>query len=205
MQWSDPIRAEEFKSFINNLKEVISNLLLKETKLKMWQKTRMKELHSKKISRKRLRPVSGKLGLTKEDAEQALATKLQKEVDAEKKQIDNNFMKMWRMERDEMHVKGVAARKAEKTRAKQLKELMKIYNSIPHELFQPIPDPEAEWKATNEVWIIEEAKKKAKKNSSVNPTNATNDSEGEEDTTIIVDEESWLQNDFVSFKMDDTE
>ena len=144
MQWSDPIRAEEFKSFINNLKEVISNLLLKETKLKMWQKTRMKELHSKKISRKRLRPVSGKLGLTKEDAEQALATKLQKEVDAEKKQIDNNFMKMWRMERDEMHVKGVAARKAEKTRAKQLKELMKTYNSISHELFQPIPDPEAE-------------------------------------------------------------
>lgn len=102
-----------------------------------------------------------------------------------------------------MHVKGVVARKVEKARAKQLKEMTKTYNSIPHELFQPISDPEAEWKATNEVWIVEEAKKKAKKNSNVNPTNPTNDSEGEEDTTITVDEESWLQRDFVSFEMDD--
>lgn len=76
MQWSDPIRAEEFNSFINNSKEVVSNSLLEETELKVWQKTRMKELHSKKFSRKRLRPVSGKLGLTKENVEQALATKL---------------------------------------------------------------------------------------------------------------------------------
>ena len=43
-----------------------------------------------------------------------------------------------------MHVKGVAAQEAERTHAKQLKEMMKTHNSISHELFQPIPDPEAE-------------------------------------------------------------
>ena len=53
-------------------------------------------------------------------------------------------MKMWRMERDEMHVKGVAARKQEKTRIKQVKELEKQQAFISIELLQPIPDPEAE-------------------------------------------------------------
>ena len=32
-------------------------------------------------------------------------------------------MKLWRKESDEMHVKGLAARKAESDRVKQLKEM----------------------------------------------------------------------------------
>ena len=59
MLWSDPIRAEEFDSFVINAKEVISNSILKETELKMWQQTRMQQLNSRKFSRKRLRPDSG--------------------------------------------------------------------------------------------------------------------------------------------------
>ena len=50
-----------------------------------------------------------------------------------------------------MHAKGVAARKAEKARIKQVKEMMKGLAPIPSELQIPIPDSEAEWKATNEV------------------------------------------------------
>ena len=170
MQWSDPIRAEEFDSFVINAKEVISNSILKETELKMWQQTRMQQLNSRKFSRKRLRPESGKLGLTKEDAEHALTMKLQHEKKAEKKRVDNKFMKIWRMERDEIHVKGMAARKAERDRVKLLKEMTKTLNPIPIELYEAISDPEALWKATNEVWIAEEAKKEARKNPRVNAT-----------------------------------
>lgn len=61
-------------------------------------------------------------------------------------------------------IKGVAARKAEKARLKQVKELMKSYAPIPHELMVPIRDVETEWKATNPTWIAEEAKKAMKKN-----------------------------------------
>jgi hypothetical protein len=48
------------------------------------------------------------------------------------------------MKRDEMHAKDVAARRAEKARIKQLKELQKNINIIPDEMFQSIPDLEVE-------------------------------------------------------------
>jgi hypothetical protein len=48
------------------------------------------------------------------------------------------------MERDEMHTKGVAARKAEKARIKQVKEMTKNQLFISVELLQPIHDLEAE-------------------------------------------------------------
>jgi hypothetical protein len=72
---------------------VIINSLFKETKLQMWQATRQKELNRKKFSRKRLRSETGNLGLTKEDAEQVIIAKLQKEKDDEKKRVDAQFMK----------------------------------------------------------------------------------------------------------------
>ncbi len=53
------------------------------------------------------------------------------------------------MERDEVHAKGIAARRAERARIKQLKELQKNINIISDEMFQPISDLEAEWKAIN--------------------------------------------------------
>ena len=101
----------------------------------MWQQTRMQQLNSRKFSRKRLRPESGKLVVTKEDAEHALTMKLQHEKKAEKKREDNKFMKICRMERDEIHVKGMAARKVERDRVKRLKEMTKTLNPIPIELY----------------------------------------------------------------------
>ena len=81
-------------------------------------------------------------------------------------------------------------------------------------MYEEIPDPEALWKATNEVWIAEEAKKEARKNPS-----AFARANVEEDVTFIVDktearnggisnisnipdipeEEAGLRDDFVSF------
>ena len=110
----------------------------------MWQKKRINELHGRRINRKRLRPQSGGLGLTRENALAEIALKQQKKEEAEKKRVENNFMKMWRMERDDMHAKGITARKAERARIKQLKEMKKGYAPIPLELEIPIPDPEAE-------------------------------------------------------------
>jgi hypothetical protein len=48
------------------------------------------------------------------------------------------------MERDDVHAKGVVARKAEKARIKQIKEMTKSRLFISVELLQPIDDPEVE-------------------------------------------------------------
>ena len=120
------------------------------------------------MSRKRLRPETGRLRITTEDAKQVIAIRLQQDQEAEEKRANNSFLKLWRIERDEMHVKGLAARKAERDRVKQLKEMQKMLGPIPIEMYEKIPDSEALWKATNEVWIVEEAKKEIRKNPRAN-------------------------------------
>ena len=92
--------------------------------------------------------------------------KLQKDQEIMKKKENNNFMKLWRTERDEIHVKVMTARKAERDRVKRLKEMQKVLGAISVEMYEEIPDPESLWKATNEVSIAEEAKKEARKNPS---------------------------------------
>ena len=67
-QWSDPIRAEEWDSCITSTKEAVSNLI-----------PGVSQLNRRRMSRKRLRPESGRLGLAMEDAKQAIAIKLQKD------------------------------------------------------------------------------------------------------------------------------
>jgi hypothetical protein len=84
MQWSDPVRKEEFQDWINTFKQIIANSLVKETELNMWRATRDKELNKRKYSRKRLRPQTGNMRLTMKDANLAIAAKLQKEHDMEK-------------------------------------------------------------------------------------------------------------------------
>jgi hypothetical protein len=167
MQWSDPFYDDEFNSFINQSKEVHFNSILHESKLIMLQEQRLNEIHGKKYARrarKRLQAESGNLRLIKEDAELALTSKFEKEQIMKKKRADAQFMKLWRMKRDDIHAKGVAARRAEKTRIKQLKELQKNINIIPDEMFQLISDPEAEWKATDLTWLAQqEAKKQGQK------------------------------------------
>ena len=179
MQWSDPARAEEWDSFVDNTNEVVSNAIIDGTELEMHRESRRSQLNNRRMSRKRLRPETGRLGITAEDAKQAIAIRLQQDQEAEEKRANNSFMKLWRIERDEMHVKGLAARKAERDRVKQLKEMQKMLGPIPIKMYEKIPDPEALWKATNEVWIAEEAKKEIRKNPRANVN--------EEDVTFIVD------------------
>jgi hypothetical protein len=135
---------------------------LTEFELGIHQKRRLDDLLQKITSRKRLNAANVR-GLTKEDAERAIAEKQQKEAETERRKEYNNMMRIWRMERDEMHAKGVIARKNEKARIKQIKEMKKQGVFIPTELMTPIADPEAEWKSSNEVWNAEQEKKKIKR------------------------------------------
>ena len=142
MLWSDPARAGEFDSFIAGTKEIISKSILGEAELEMYQQQRTIQLNSRRISRKRLRPEIGILGITAEDAKQAIAMKLQKNQEIKKKKEKNIFMKLWRTERDEIYVKGVTARKTERDRVKRLKEMQKGLGAISVEMYEEIPDPE---------------------------------------------------------------
>jgi hypothetical protein len=72
---------------------VIINTLVDKTELHMYRQRRAKELNNKTLSRKRLRASSGNLGLTKENADQVIAAKLQKEREMKKKRVDAQFMK----------------------------------------------------------------------------------------------------------------
>ena len=99
----------------------------------------------KKINRKHLRfNQSKKLGFIKKNVDIAFAAKLQKKTEFEKKRTNRNFMKMWRMKRNEMHVKKITVRKQEKLRIKQIKKLKKQWAFISIEMLQPIADSEAE-------------------------------------------------------------
>ena len=78
-------------------------------------------------------------------------------------------------------------------------------------MYEKIPDPEELWKATNEVWIAEEAKKEIRKNprANVNEEDVTFivDSTGHGDNSILPDlpeGEKWLRDDFVSFDLEES-
>ncbi len=210
MQWSDSVREEEFRDFINSTKQVIVNSLFKETELQMWQTTRQKKLNRKKFSRKRLRfetdnltlmlreceacwPETDNLRLIKENAKQVIIAKLQKEKDDEKKRIDAQFMRIWRMKRDEMHTKGVAARKVEKARIKEIKEMTKNHLFISVELLQLIHDLEVEWKKINEIWLVEQEKKDRKKKPRLEKS-VEDDDDDEEDFISFEDENKKNEN-----------
>ncbi len=197
MQWSDLVREEEFRNFISSTKKMIINSLFKETKLQMWQTTRQKELNRKKFFRKRLRFETDNLRLIKENAKQVIIAKLQKEKDNEKKRIDAQFMKFWRMKRNDVHAKDVIARKTEKARIKQIKKMTKNHLFISVELLQLIHDLEVEWKRISETWLIEQEKKNRKKKSRLEKS--VNEEEDDDDTEFIInkfdDEE-----DFISFE-----
>jgi hypothetical protein len=171
MQWSDFVREEEFRDFVNSNKQMIVNLLFKKTKLQMWQTTRQKKPNKKKFIRKRLRFETNNFRLIKKNAKQAIIAKLQKKKNCEKKQIDAQFMRIWRIKRDEMHTKDVTAWKVEKARIKQIKEMTKNHLFISVELLQLIHNLEIEWKKINEIWLIEQEKKDRKKKSRLEKVN----------------------------------
>ena len=198
--WSDPSRPQEFEEFINNTKKIVAKSELNAFELKLLYKRKSDELLQKATSRKRLKSnqsLSGGLGLIKEDAERAIAEKQLKKKEAEKRKSHNNFMKMWRMERDQKHVEGVAARKDEKARVKNIKDLMKQEKPIPGHLLTPIEDPEAVWKTTNHIWLEEEAKKDAAKRQKGRHEMDEGDEE-DDDVTFITEGSNYHNRRFIT-------
>ena len=55
---------------------------------------RRSQLNNRRMSRKHLRPESGRLGITAEDVKQAIAIRLQQDPEAEEKRANNSFMKL---------------------------------------------------------------------------------------------------------------
>ncbi len=114
-------------------------------------------------------------------------------------------MKFWRMKRNDVHLKKIAARKAEKARIKQMKKMTKSHIFISVELLQLISDLETEWKTTNSTWLTQKEVKKFKKKKSRVKKN--DDDDDDEEMKIIVNssKQSWENDDFVSFKDDKNE
>jgi hypothetical protein len=80
-----------------------------------------------------------------------------------------------------------------------MKEMTKNHLFIPVELLQPIHDPEAEWKTTNEIWLTEQEKKDRKKKPRLEKSV---DEEEDDDLEFIVDKFSD-ENDFIAFENED--
>ena len=119
MDWTDPAQPEEFRSFPDAGISFVSDGNLIKLQLGIHQKRRQNELQSKVSCCKRLKPSSSGLGLTKEAAEEDITEKERKEKKAEEDKTTNVSMKIWRMERDDVQKKGVAARRAEKSRVQE--------------------------------------------------------------------------------------
>ncbi len=201
MQWSDLIQEDEFNSFLNKSKDVLFISIMRESELKMWQNRRQTELHDKKFVRKRLRAESDNLRLIKEDAKLILINKFAKEKTIDEKRANAQYMKIWRMKRDDIHIKGVVAREIEKARIKQLKELQKNINIISNEMFQSIVDLETEWKMTDSTWLAQQEAKKQEKKSRLEKSRWDDE---EEDLEFIINQfkASWMNEDFVAFDDD---
>jgi hypothetical protein len=59
-----------------------------------------------------------------------------------------------------MYTRGVAARKAKRARAKEVKELRAVGQVVPLEKLIPIPDPEKIWKADQAELHAQEEQRK---------------------------------------------
>ena len=87
MNWSDFAHADDFQNFIVDFNKVITNSMLDEEELKMWQNKRINELHDKRINRKRLKFKSVDLEFNKENALAELIVRARKEEKTEKKKL----------------------------------------------------------------------------------------------------------------------
>lgn len=141
---SSPSRPE-WNSFIEGSHQVLAETQLQEQELRIHQNRRKSELERKGTKRQRIckyGPITGREALEQKEK------KAQKAKNAELKKLQQIRDKQWRAERDEAHRQGVAARKQERERKKEIKALQKAKQPIPPELQQPISDPEVIWKAS---------------------------------------------------------
>ncbi len=162
-QWNDSADAQKFQNFQSKISKVIINTFVDKMKLHIYRQRRAKKLNNKTLFRKRLRASSNNLRLTKKNANQVITAKFQKKREMKKKRVDVQFMKFWRMKKNDIHVKKVIARKAKKARIKQMKKMTKNHIFIFVELLQFIFDLETEWKTTNSTWLTQKKIKNFKK------------------------------------------
>ena len=80
-----------------------------------------------------------------------------------------------------MHVKEITARKQKKFGIKQIKKLEKQQAFISIKMFQPIADPDTEWKTTNQTWIAKENRKRLAKTAKIGMPAEANQIEGEDE------------------------
>lgn len=110
VQWSDPLREEELNQYVSSTQRVIAEPHFKDYKLSLHQKRRADELRQKATSQNRLKPTTvGVLGITTEDALAAIAEIRRKEDELIKNREHNNYMRMWRIERDNLLAKDIIA------------------------------------------------------------------------------------------------
>lgn len=144
IEWSDPAREEELDQYVSSTQQVMAESHFKDYELSLHQKRRQDELLQKTTSRKRLKPATGVLGITKEDALAAIAEKRRKEDELAKRREHNMYMKFWRTERDDVLAKGIIARRDEKARIKRIKDYIKRGVEVPDKDKDAIVDPEVE-------------------------------------------------------------
>ena len=153
--------------------------------------------------------------LIKKTAKTVIAEKRRNEEDTAKKRETVNFIRLWRMKRNEIQKKKIIARKDERTRLKRVKKFMKQNIMISNDLVRLIVDSKVEWKAINEVWRAEKAKKIVKRRkiemksqmSTIVEQRERNEEDNEiEDTEFILSRDLMkTQDDFISFVMKNDE
>jgi hypothetical protein len=150
---SSPFKPK-LQSFVQGAKQVLVQAQLIEHELAIVQTKRVEDLE-RKVTKRKVLQKSG--GLTADDAQRKIDALNKKAEDAEQKRQRAVFLKQWRADRDQAYREGVKARARERARVKAVKELLKAKQDIPPELLDPIPDPEAIWKAGQEEIKIQEA------------------------------------------------
>jgi hypothetical protein len=167
-------------------KQCLIRAQLHEQELTIVQAKRVEDLE-RKVTKWKVLQKSG--GLTTNDAQRKIDALKQKEKDAIEKKERVAFLKLWRAKRDKAYREGVKARASERARRRTVKELLKAKQDIPTELLDPIPDPEAIWKAGQEEIKRQEAFQQQQQQ------------QEEEEVTFIVDiaGDQSLKQDFLPF------
>jgi hypothetical protein len=110
------------------------------------------------------------------------------------------------MKRNEMHAKRMLTRKNEKSRLKQIKNMTKRIIFILVEMMTSISDPKTEWKNSNDIWNVEQAKKQItkQKDDDDDDIEFIVDTTGDSGLGMTTDDEGLRgQADFVSFDFGD--
>ena len=125
--------------------------------------------------------------LTREAALEAIAERTRKKNETMKKKKHANFMRIWRMKRDDILSKEVIARKKKKVRLKRIKDFTKQEIFIFVEDLTFIEDSKVIWKTIDEIWKIKVARKEAvKSRKKRRQKNDENENENENDETIFI-------------------